>query len=101
MILRRRTREEQRSLLLRYLTVAGTDCSLVDGGDWDAGNDAGDGWLLRNGYSVASLGWQWDATGDGLFVYMRQSPGKWKDDSWFVTRGSDASKVMEESRSAT
>jgi hypothetical protein len=39
--------------------------SLVDGGDWDAASDAGDGWLLRNGYSVASLGWQWDATGDG------------------------------------
>ena len=39
--------------------------SLVDGGDWDAADDAGDGWLLRNGYSVASLGWQWDATGDG------------------------------------
>lgn len=27
--------------------------SLVDGGDWDAAKDAGDGWLLRNGYSVA------------------------------------------------
>jgi hypothetical protein len=39
--------------------------SLMDGGDWDAARDAGDGWLLRNGYSVVSLGWQWDATGDG------------------------------------
>ena len=38
---------------------------LIDGGDWDAAHDAGDGWLLRNGYSVVSLGWQWDAAGDG------------------------------------
>jgi hypothetical protein len=38
---------------------------LIDGGDWDASQDAGDGWLLRNGYSIVSLGWQWDATGDG------------------------------------
>lgn len=38
---------------------------LIDGGDWDAAQDAGDGWLLRNGYSVVSLGWQWDAAGDG------------------------------------
>ena len=30
--------------------------SLIDGGDWDAARDAGDGWLLRNGYSVVSLG---------------------------------------------
>jgi len=37
--------------------------SLVDGGDWDASNDAGDGWLLRNGFTVVSLGWQWDAYG--------------------------------------
>jgi hypothetical protein len=37
---------------------------LIDGGDWNAANDAGDGWLLRSGYSVASLGWQWDAIGD-------------------------------------
>ncbi len=39
--------------------------SLVDGGDWDAAQDAGDAWLLRNGYSVVSLGWQWDASGEG------------------------------------
>jgi Alpha/beta hydrolase domain len=43
---------------------------LIDGGDWDAAQDAGDGWLLRNGYSVVSLGWQWDASGDNaLRVY--------------------------------
>src|SRR6266851_4989174 len=31
--------------------------SLVDGGTVDL-KDAGDAWLLRNGYAVASLGWQ-------------------------------------------
>ena len=44
--------------------------SLVDGGDWDLANDAGDAWLLRNGFSVVSLGWQWDADGsDALRLY--------------------------------
>ena len=38
--------------------------ALVDGGDWDAQKDAGDGWLLRNGFTFVSLGWQWDAVGD-------------------------------------
>jgi hypothetical protein len=37
--------------------------SLVDGGDEDLSSDAGDAWLLRNGYTVVSLGWQWDAEG--------------------------------------
>ncbi len=36
---------------------------LVDGGSWDLSTDAGDGWLLRNGYSIAAIGWQWDAAG--------------------------------------
>jgi hypothetical protein len=39
--------------------------ALVDGGDWNAEKDAGDAWLLRNGYTVVALGWQWDAAGDG------------------------------------
>jgi len=44
--------------------------SLVDGGSWDLINDAGDGWFLRNGYTVAALGWQWDAAGeDALRMY--------------------------------
>ncbi len=36
---------------------------LVDGGDWDLAADAGDAWLLRNGFTIVSLGWQWDAAG--------------------------------------
>jgi Alpha/beta hydrolase domain len=39
--------------------------TLVDGGDLDLKTDAGDAWLLRNGYTIVSLGWQWDATGPG------------------------------------
>jgi Alpha/beta hydrolase domain len=35
--------------------------SLVDGGDEELAHDAGDAWLLRNGYTVVALGWQWDA----------------------------------------
>jgi hypothetical protein len=44
---------------------------LVDGGDWDLAHDSGDGWLLCNGFTVVTLGWQWDATGAnalGLFA---------------------------------
>jgi hypothetical protein len=36
---------------------------LVDGGDWDLAQDAGDAWLLRGGFTIVSLGWQWDAAG--------------------------------------
>ncbi len=44
--------------------------SLIDGGDWDAATDAGDGWLLRHGFTFVSLGWQWDAAGaDALKLY--------------------------------
>jgi hypothetical protein len=52
---------------------------LIDGGDWDAAQDAGDGWLLRNGYSVVSLGWQWDAAGEGalrLYAPIARDKGK-------------------------
>src|SRR5271157_5485694 len=38
--------------------------SVVEGGSDDLSNDAGDGWFLRHGYTVAALGWQWDAAGD-------------------------------------
>jgi hypothetical protein len=39
--------------------------SLVDGGDPGLAQDAGDGWLLRSGYTIVSIGWQWDATAQG------------------------------------
>jgi hypothetical protein len=39
--------------------------SLVDGGDEDLERSAGDAWLLRNGFTVVALGWQWDAVGPG------------------------------------
>jgi hypothetical protein len=37
--------------------------ALVDGGDWDLAHNPGDAWLLRNGYTIVTLGWQWDAEG--------------------------------------
>jgi hypothetical protein len=43
---------------------------LVDGGDWDLAKDAGDAWLLRNGYTIVSLGWQWDAAGAGALRFF-------------------------------
>ena len=44
--------------------------TLVDGGDMDLSSDAGDAWLLRNGFTIVSLGWQWDADGaDSLKFY--------------------------------
>jgi len=52
---------------------------LVDGGDWDIANDAGDEWLLRNGFTVVTLGWQWDATGENalrLFAPIAKEKGK-------------------------
>ena len=43
--------------------------SLVDGGDWDLAADAGDAWLLHNGFTIVSLGWQWDAAGPGALGF--------------------------------
>ena len=44
--------------------------AIVDGGSWDLATDSGDAWLLRNGYTIVSLGWQWDAAGqDALRFY--------------------------------
>jgi len=44
--------------------------SLVDGGDWDLAKNAGDAWLLRKGFTIVALGWQWDAPGaDALHLY--------------------------------
>ncbi len=53
--------------------------SIVDGGDWDLHSDPGDAWLLRNGYSFAALGWQWDAAGDDalrLYAPIAKDHGK-------------------------
>ena len=44
--------------------------SLVDGGDANLAHDAGDAWLLRKGFTIVSVGWQWDAAGqDDLKLY--------------------------------
>jgi hypothetical protein len=44
--------------------------TLVDGGNEDLAHDAGDGWLLRAGFTVAAVGWQWDsADADALRFY--------------------------------
>jgi hypothetical protein len=44
--------------------------ALVDGGNADLAHDAGDAWLLRRGFTVVSVGWQWDAPGpDDLKLY--------------------------------
>jgi len=53
--------------------------SLVDGGDEELAHSAGDGWLLRNGFTVAALGWQWDAAGAGalrLYAPIAKDHGK-------------------------
>jgi Alpha/beta hydrolase domain len=44
--------------------------ALVDGGDEDLSADPGDAWLLRQGFTVVSVGWQWDAANpDALRLY--------------------------------
>jgi Alpha/beta hydrolase domain len=53
--------------------------SIVDGGDEDLTHSAGDAWLLRNGFTVAALGWQWDAAGAGalrLYAPIAKDHGK-------------------------
>jgi len=44
--------------------------SLVDGGDIDLSKDAGDAWLLRKGFTIVSLGWQWDADLPGSLKFF-------------------------------
>src|ERR1700758_1300493 len=44
--------------------------ALVDGGDADLERDPGDAWVLRQGFTLVSVGWQWDAPGqDDLKLY--------------------------------
>jgi hypothetical protein len=53
--------------------------SLVDGGDEDLAHSAGDAWLLRNGFTVVTLGWQWDAVGPNalrLYAPIAKDHGK-------------------------
>src|SRR6266404_1642945 len=53
--------------------------SLVDGGDEDLAHSTGDGWLLRNGFTVVALGWQWDAVGSNalrLYAPIAKDHGK-------------------------
>jgi hypothetical protein len=70
---------------------------LIDGGDWDAAKDAGDGWLLCNGYSVVSLGWQWDATGeDALRLYAPIAKENGETIRGLLRGDLMPSKVMEE-----
>jgi len=71
--------------------------SLVDGGDWDAANNAGDAWLLRNGYTIASLGWQWDASGaDALRFYAPIAKENGKTITGLLRGDLMPSKVMPE-----
>jgi Alpha/beta hydrolase domain len=44
--------------------------ALVDGGDWNLANDSGDAWLLNKGFTIVSLGWQWDATGPNALRFF-------------------------------
>jgi hypothetical protein len=53
--------------------------SLVDGGDEDLAQSAGDAWLLRKGFTVVALGWQWDAVGPSalrLYAPVAKDHGK-------------------------
>jgi GNAT superfamily N-acetyltransferase len=43
--------------------------ALVDGGEEDLAHDAGDAWLLRNGYTIVSVGWQWDSQNEGALRF--------------------------------
>ena len=74
------TRKGNGSLILEVPNRGhGRITSLVDGGDWDVANDSGDGWLLRHGFTIVTLGWQWDAAGDNalrLFAPIAKENGK-------------------------
>jgi Alpha/beta hydrolase domain len=71
--------------------------ALVDGGEWNAGNDAGDGWLLRNGYTFVALGWQWDAVGDdALRLYAPIAKENQKSITGLLRGDLMPSKVMHE-----
>ena len=59
------------SLLLEIPNRGGTGMlSLVDGGNSQPSkiSETGDGWFLKQGFTYAALGWQWDVS-DGLRLY--------------------------------
>jgi hypothetical protein len=71
--------------------------ALVDGGDWNAANDAGNAWLLRNGYTFVALGWQWDAVGDdALRLYAPVAKENGKTITGLLRGDLMPSKVMED-----
>ena len=70
---------------------------LVDGGSWNLAADAGDAWLLRNGYTVVSLGWQWDAAGlDALRFYAPIAKENGKTITGLLRGDLMPSKIMDE-----
>ncbi len=71
--------------------------SLVDGGDWDVEHDGGDAWLLRMGFTIVSLGWQWDAAGgDALKLYAPIAKDHGKTITGLVRGDLMPSHVMDE-----
>src|SRR5450631_533183 len=71
--------------------------SIVDGGDVDLSKDAGDAWLLRRGYTIVTLGWQWDASGDdALRLYAPIAKDHGKTITGLVRGDMMPSKVMVE-----
>jgi hypothetical protein len=70
---------------------------LVDGGDWNLANDAGDAWLLRSGFTIVSLGWQWDADGaDALRFFAPIAKEHGKTITGLLRGDLMPSKVMQE-----
>ena len=70
---------------------------LVDGGDWNVAKDAGDAWLLRNGFTIVSLGWQWDAAGEDALRFFAPVAKDHGNTITGLLRGDlMPSKVMEE-----
>ena len=70
---------------------------LVDGGDQDLSSDAGDAWLLRNGFTIVSLGWQWDADGaDALRFFAPVAKDNGKTITGLLRGDLMPSKVMPE-----